>query len=96
MNGLLVLMAVDPSLSHFSPLPFASLETALLSAAERGQFQVVLVDDLSRLARDNYLMLSVLAELHFASVRFADGLDSHDGESTLGHLAVAKCFKFHP
>ena len=60
---------------------------ALLSAAERGQFQVVLVDDLSRLARDNYLMLSVLAELHFAGVRVvsvADGLDSHDEEATLG------------
>ena len=59
----------------------------LLSAAERGQFQVVLVDDLSRLARDNYLMLSVLAELHFAGVRVvsvADGLDSHDEEATLG------------
>ena len=60
---------------------------ALLSAAERGQFQVVLVDDLSRLARDNYLMLSVLAELHFAGARVvsvADGLDSHDEEATLG------------
>jgi DNA invertase Pin-like site-specific DNA recombinase len=48
---------------------------------------VVLVDDLSRLARDNYLMLSVLAELHFAGVRVvsvADGLDSHDEEATLG------------
>ena len=61
--------------------------TALLSAAASGQFQVVLVDDLSRLARDNYLMLSVLAELHFAGVRVvsvADGLDSHDEEATLG------------
>jgi site-specific DNA recombinase len=60
---------------------------ALLSSAERRQFQVVLVDDLSRLARDNYLMLSVLAELHFAGVRVvsvADGLDSHDEEATLG------------
>ncbi len=60
---------------------------ALLSSAQGGQFQVVLVDDLSRLARDNYLMLSVLAELHFAGVRVvsvADGLDSHDEEATLG------------
>jgi site-specific DNA recombinase len=60
---------------------------ALLSSAASGQFQVVLVDDLSRLARDNYLMLSVLAELHFAGVRVvsvADGLDSHDQEATLG------------
>jgi DNA invertase Pin-like site-specific DNA recombinase len=60
---------------------------ALLTAAQTGRFQVVLVDDLSRLARDNYLMLSVLAELHFAGVRVvsvADGLDSHDEEATLG------------
>lgn len=59
----------------------------LLSSAQSGQFQVVLVDDLSRLARDNYLMLSVLAELHFAGVRavsVADGLESQDEESTLG------------
>ncbi len=60
---------------------------ALLSSAQSNQFQIVLVDDLSRLARDNYLMLSVLAELHFAGVRVisvADGLDSNDEESTLG------------
>ena len=38
------------------------------------------------LARDNYLMLSVLAELHFEGVRVisvADGLDSGDEDSTL-------------
>jgi len=47
----------------------------------------VLVDDLSRLARDNYLMLSVIAEVHFEGVRVvsvADGLDSEDEEATLG------------
>ncbi len=60
---------------------------ALLAAAQNSQFEVVLVDDLSRLARDNYLMLSVIAELHFESVRVvsvADGLDSDDDEATLG------------
>ncbi len=60
---------------------------ALLAAAPSGQFSVVLVDDLSRLARDNYLMLSVLAELHFEGIRVlsvADGLDSDDEEATLG------------
>jgi len=60
---------------------------ALLAAAKGRQFDVVLVDDLSRLARDNYLMLSVLAELHFENARVvsvADGLDSNDDESTLG------------
>lgn len=60
---------------------------ALVGAAQTGAFDVVLVDDLSRLARDNYLMLSVLAELHFEGVRVvsvADGLDSEDEEATLG------------
>lgn len=60
---------------------------ALIEAASSGVFDVVLVDDLSRLARDNYLMLSVLAELHFEKVRVvsvADGLDSDDEEATLG------------
>ena len=59
---------------------------ALVEAARAGQFEAVVVDDLSRLARDNYLMLSVLAELHFEGVRVvsvADGLDSGDEDSTL-------------
>jgi DNA invertase Pin-like site-specific DNA recombinase len=46
----------------------------------------VLVDDLSRLARDNHLGLTILAELHFEGIRgisVADGLDSDDEESTL-------------
>jgi site-specific DNA recombinase len=38
---------------------------ALMAAARASEFQVVLVDDLSRLARDNHLMLSIIAELHF-------------------------------
>ena len=58
----------------------------LMTAARAGEFQVVLVDDLSRLARDNHLMLSIIAELHFERIRVisvADGLDSTDEESTL-------------
>jgi DNA invertase Pin-like site-specific DNA recombinase len=59
---------------------------ALMTAARRGEFNVVLVDDLSRLARGNHLMLSIIAELHFEGIRVisvADGLDSTDEESTL-------------
>jgi site-specific DNA recombinase len=59
---------------------------ALMAAARGGEFDVVLVDDLSRLARDNHLMLSIIAELHFEGIRVisvADGLDSTDEESTL-------------
>jgi len=61
--------------------------SALVAAAQSGQFDVVIVDDLSRLARDNYLMLSVITELHFEGIRVvsvADGLDSEDEEATLG------------
>jgi site-specific DNA recombinase len=60
--------------------------SALMTAARAGEFDVVLVDDLSRLARDNHLMLSIIAELHFEGIRVisvADGLDSTDEESTL-------------
>ena len=60
---------------------------SLVEAARNHLFQVVLVDDLSRLARDNFLMLTVLADLNFEGVRVisvADGLDSNDQESTLG------------
>jgi len=59
---------------------------ALMAAAGSAEFDVVLVDDLSRLARDNHLMLSIIAELSFAGIRVisvADGLDSDDEESTL-------------
>lgn len=58
----------------------------LMAAAHSGEFDVVLVDDLSRLARDNHLMLSIIAELSFEGIRVisvADGLDSEDEESTL-------------
>jgi site-specific DNA recombinase len=59
---------------------------ALLAAAPTAEFDVVLVDDLSRLARDNHLMLTIIAELHFTGIRVvsvSDGLDSTDEESTL-------------
>ena len=59
---------------------------ALMGSARASEFDVVLVDDLSRLARDNHLMLSIIAELHFEGIRVisvADGLDSTDEESTL-------------
>jgi DNA invertase Pin-like site-specific DNA recombinase len=59
---------------------------ALVEAARTGQFDAVVVDDLSRLARDNHLMLSVLADLHFEGVRVvsvADGVDSGDEDSSL-------------
>ena len=61
--------------------------SALLRAAEAKEFEVLLVDDLSRLARNAFLMLSVLEELRFSSVRVvsvADGLDSEDEEATVG------------
>jgi hypothetical protein len=48
-----------------------------MTAARGAEFNVVLVDDLSRLARDNHLMLSIIAELHFESIRvISDGAPS--------------------
>lgn len=60
---------------------------ALRAAAEQGAFRVVLVDDLSRLARNTLLMLSILEEFRFHGIRVvsvADGLDTEDEESTVG------------
>ncbi len=60
---------------------------SLLAAAKDKAFEVVLVDDLSRLARDNLLMLSTIAELHFHGLKVvsvADGLDTGDSEAKLG------------
>ena len=59
---------------------------ALLKAAGEELFGAVLLDDLSRLARDNQLMLGLMAEFQFYGVRVvsvADGLDSGDEEAML-------------
>jgi site-specific DNA recombinase len=59
----------------------------MLAALDRREFDLVIVDDLSRLARDNFLMLSVLAELRSSGVEVisvADGLETRDEESILG------------
>ena len=61
--------------------------TALRAAAQEHSFDVVLVDDLSRLARDNALMLLVLNDLQYAGVRVvsvADHLDTSDDNALLG------------
>ena len=63
-----------------------SLQT-MKEAAQRGEFSVLYVDDLSRLARDNHLMLTLMAELHYYGVTVvsvADGLDSENEEAKLG------------
>ena len=60
---------------------------ALRAAAPEGVFDVVLVDDLSRLARNTLLLLTTLEELRFTAYEFvsvADGLDSDDREATIG------------
>lgn len=45
-----------------------ALET-LLAAARARQFEAVLVDDLSRLSRDNHFLLTLYAEFRFNGVR---------------------------
>jgi site-specific DNA recombinase len=60
---------------------------ALLAAARARQFEGVLVDDLSRLSRDNHFLLTLYAEFRFNGVRIisrADSLDSDDQHAKLG------------
>ena len=60
--------------------------TRMLDAAARRAFQVLLVDDLSRLARDNFFMLRVILDLQFHHVRLisvADGVDTVDPHAKL-------------
>ncbi len=60
---------------------------ALRAAAAAAAFETVLVDDLSRLARNTLLLLSVLEELRFHGIRVlsvAEGLDTDDQEATFG------------
>ena len=60
---------------------------ALCEAAKQHLFDVVLVDDLSRLARDNALMLLLLNDLEYNGVRVvsvADHLDTGDEHALLG------------
>lgn len=60
---------------------------ALSDAAKDREFEAVLVDDLSRLSRDNHFLLTLYAELRFHGVRIvsrADSLDSDDRHSKLG------------
>lgn len=55
-------------------------------AASEHRFDVALVDDLSRLARDNYFMLGLLRHLDFHGIRVisvADGVDTKDPHSRL-------------
>jgi hypothetical protein len=57
--------------------PQASARSPIAAPTEQHEFEVVLIDDLSRLARNTLLMLSVLEELRFNRVRVlsvADGL----------------------
>ena len=60
---------------------------ALAKAAQQRRFDTVLVDDLSRLARDNLLMLSTIASFQYEGVRIisvADGLSSDNEDAKLG------------
>lgn len=59
----------------------------MLADAKTGAFQVLFLDDLSRLARDATLMLLTLQDLRYHGIRVisvADGLDTDDENSVLG------------
>ena len=58
----------------------------MLAAAREHLFDVLLVDDLSRLARDNYFMLGLVLDLKCEGIRLvsvADGVDTADPHATL-------------
>jgi site-specific DNA recombinase len=60
---------------------------ALLAAARSHEIEAVLVDDLSRLSRDNHYLLTLYADFRFNGVRIisrADSLDSDDHHAKLG------------
>ena len=60
---------------------------ALREAAKQHAFDVVLVDDLSRLARDNVQMLLLINDLEYDGIRVvsvADQLDTSDEQALLG------------
>jgi DNA invertase Pin-like site-specific DNA recombinase len=65
---------------------------ALCAAARNREFEAVLVDDLSRLSRDNHFLLTLYAELRFHGVRIlsrADSLDSDDRHAKLASRCAA-------
>lgn len=60
---------------------------ALRAEARTGAFEALLIDDLSRLSRDNHCLLTLYAEFRFHGVRIlsrADSLDSEDERAKLG------------
>jgi DNA invertase Pin-like site-specific DNA recombinase len=54
---------------------------AMLMAAERGEFEVLLLDDLSRLARDSVEQERIIRRLEFMNLRIIATSDGYDSES---------------
>ena len=54
---------------------------AMLMAAERGEFEVLLLDDLSRLARDSVEQERIIRRLEFKNLRIIATSDGYDSES---------------
>jgi len=54
---------------------------AMLAAAERSEFEVLLLDDLSRLARDSVEQERVIRRLEFGGLRIIATSDGYDSES---------------
>src|SRR4029450_8334645 len=68
--------------------------SSLRAAAASVAFETVLVDDLSRLARNTLLLLTVLEELRFHGVRVvsvADGLDTDNEGGTIWVGVAGRC-----
>lgn len=55
---------------------------AMLKAANEREFEVLLIDDLSRLSRDDYEMKGVLRKLSWNGIRVVGVSDGYDSQST--------------
>lgn len=85
-------LTVDPSHVYADEAKSGALRARpalerLRTAAASGAFETVIIDDLSRLSRDNHYLLTLYAEFRFHGVRIlsrADSLDSEDDRAKLG------------
>jgi site-specific DNA recombinase len=56
----------------------------MLSAADCGEFDILLVDDLSRLARDQVERARAIRRLEFHGIRIVATADGHDSQTKTG------------
>jgi DNA invertase Pin-like site-specific DNA recombinase len=65
----------------------------MLNAAEHGEFDVLLVDDLSRLARDQVESERAIRRLEFLGIRIVAIADGYDSQSKLATRKIQRAVK---